>query len=202
MFSLIPISSFTFQKKGSLNSIRLPSEGVINEHAKSIPGLSSDVSDTGDCEGRLDAPRDIALHTLLNLVPQSQNRPINEAEVHSLVSDEPPHLPTASERLSSPGNQAQGLRSVRLGSIQPLSFAPLTQRSWQPGMDSMTFSLPNQKSVDISKLEAELEQKKEEVQRLADDNARLEYCLSSMTIMAHDARKQLAEYMLKVRGVI
>jgi hypothetical protein len=91
---------------------------------------------------------------------------------------------------SWPGNRPLNLHPVRLCYF---SFERLTQPILQPDIDAMTSTLPNQKSVEISKLEAALEQSRGEAQRLTDDNARLRDSSAWMNTMANNMERQLID---------
>jgi hypothetical protein len=69
----------------------------------------------------------------------------------------------------------------------------LTQPVLQSDIDATTSTLSNQKSAEISKLQAAFEQNRVELQKLTDDNARLTDSLALMTTMANDAKQQFID---------
>src|SRR5262245_4435826 len=60
-------------------------------------------------------------------------------------------------------------------------------------MNAMTFTLLNQKSEEISKLEAELEQTRVVVQELTDDQFRISEALAAKTTFADNVQRQLSD---------
>jgi chromosome segregation ATPase len=65
----------------------------------------------------------------------------------------------------------------------------------------MTFTLLNQKSEEISKLETELEHSRIVMQALNDDNIRIKDSLASMTASADDVKQQLTDSQTQLTGL-
>jgi hypothetical protein len=75
----------------------------------------------------------------------------------------------------------------------------LTRRILQPDIDTMTST---EKSVEISRLRAELERTQGEVQTLTDDNNRLRDSWNMMNTIPIDTKEELIELKAKLHSVL